>query len=337
MRLQPRIPRPRSIAAVVMSLGLGGVATLALVTDASAHANIVSSSPVCTNGTYSITWTVHNDWNLVDTITLVSHTGGGTINGLPESVPASGDGTGKAGKTPFKTNSFTQTGISGTAKSASVTIKGTWTDKATSTDSGSVVLAGNCKTAGGGGGGGGGGSTGSSGPGTTVSGSATSTVAVGTSAPLLVQGVCTTGTMAPPAISIPGITGVSYLNGATVLAPGDHPIPFGASYTVTAAAQAGFVLVSGSATSWTFTPNASATCSVSPTVLGVTFVGGPPAKPPVKAPPVAVLPFTGMPLLPTVALGFGLLLAGALLIGSGRRHRVARSTAWTAKIGPRRF
>jgi len=143
--------------------------------------------------------------------------------------------------------------------------------------------------------------------------------------------------MAPPVISIPGISGVSYLNGATVLAPGDHPIPFGASYTVTAAAQAGFVLVSGSATIWTFTPNASAACTVSPTVLGVTFVGGPPATTPVKAPPTAVLPFTGMPLLPTVAVGFGLLLAGALLLNSGRRHRVARSTAWTAQIGPRRF
>lgn len=142
--------------------------------------------------------------------------------------------------------------------------------------------------------------------------------------------------MAPPVVSIPGISGVSYLNGATVLAPGDHPIPFGASYIVTAAAQAGFALVSGSVTSWTFTPTASAVCSVSPIVLGETFVVAPPAKAPVKAPPAAVLPFTGMPLLPTVALGFGLLLAGALLVGSGRRHRVTR-TAWTAKIGPRRF
>jgi len=325
MRVQPRIPRPRSIAAVVMSLGLGGVATIALVTDASAHANIVSSSPVCTNGTYSITWTVHNDWNLVDTVTLVSSTGGGTVSGLPETVAASGNGQDGAGQLPFMTNTFTQTGIPGTAQSASVQILGTWSDGATSNDSGSVQLPGPCKTGGGG-------------SGTTVLVSDTGTsVSVGTSAPVLVQGACTTGTMAPPVISIPGITGVTYLNGATVLAPGDHPIPFGASYTVTAAAQAGFVLVSGSATSWTFTPTASASCSVSPTVLGVTFVGGPPAKPPVKAPPVAVLPFTGMPLLPTVALGFGLLLAGALLIGSGRRHRVTRGTAWTAKIGPRRL
>src|SRR5665213_2478502 len=83
MRLQPRMPRPRSIAAVAMSLGLGGVATLALVTDASAHANIVNGLSTCTNGTYSITWTVHNDWNLVDTVTLVSSSGGGTVSGLP--------------------------------------------------------------------------------------------------------------------------------------------------------------------------------------------------------------------------------------------------------------
>jgi hypothetical protein len=342
MRVHPRIPRPRSIAAVVMSLGLGGVATIALVTDASAHANSVSGSSVCTNGTYSITWTVHNDWNLVENVTLGTSTGGGTVSGLPESVPASGDDSGGPAQGQFATNTFTQTGILGSATSASVTVNGTWSDTNTHTDSALVVLAGNCKTSGGGGGGGGGPS--SSSPGTTVAGSVTQTapagggglVTVGTSAPLLVQGVCTTGTMAPPAISIPGITGVSYLNGATVLAPGDHPIPFGASYAVTAVVQAGFTLVGGSVTSWTFTTAASASCSVSPSVLGVTFVGGPPAAP-VKAPPVAVLPFTGMPLLPTVALGFGLLLAGALLIGSGRRHRVTRGAAATAKIGPRRF
>src|SRR5665213_3277230 len=77
MRLQPRMPRPRSIAAVAMSLGLGGVATLALVTDASAHANIVNGLSTCTNGTYSITWTVHNDWNLVDTAQTEAHGHGG--------------------------------------------------------------------------------------------------------------------------------------------------------------------------------------------------------------------------------------------------------------------
>ena len=144
--------------------------------------------------------------------------------------------------------------------------------------------------------------------------------------------------MAPAVVSIPAVTGVSYLNGATVLAPGDHPIPFGAPFIVTAAAQAGFVFVSPSVTSWTFTPNAAGPCTapVTPVVLGETFVGGTTATTRRPRPPVAVLPFTGMPLLPTVAVGFGLLLAGALLINSGRRHRVVR-TAWTAKIGPRRF
>src|SRR5207237_5426272 len=119
MRLQPRIPRPRSIAAVVMSLGLGGVATLALVTDASAHGNNVTGSAVCSNGTYSITWTAANDFNLVETVSLVSSTGGGTIGGLPMTVAASAH-------QPYKSNTFTQTGIPGGATSASVTVEGTW-------------------------------------------------------------------------------------------------------------------------------------------------------------------------------------------------------------------
>ena len=143
MRLHPRIPRlprPRSIAALALSVGVGGVASLALVTAASAHASLISGSAQCqSNGTYTVSWTISNDWTLADTITEVSHTGGGTFSGLPTTIPAS------AAKTPpYKSVTVLQTGVSGSATSASLTVHGTWTDKVTETNSGSVTLPGTC-------------------------------------------------------------------------------------------------------------------------------------------------------------------------------------------------
>src|ERR1035441_7243004 len=115
MRLHPRLPRARSISALVLSVGVGGVASLALVTAASAHASLVSGTTQCqSNGTYTVTWTISNDWILADSITEVSHTGGGTLSGLPTTIPAS-----PAKTPPFKSVTVLQTGVSGSAKSRS--------------------------------------------------------------------------------------------------------------------------------------------------------------------------------------------------------------------------
>lgn len=408
MRLHPRIPRlprPRSIAALALSVGVGGVASLALVTAASAHASLISGSAQCqSNGTYTVSWTISNDWILADTITEVSHTGGGTFSGLPTTIPAS------AAKTPpFKSVTVIQSGVSGSAKSASLTVHGTWTDKVTETNTGSVALPGTCTSAtaataptftnatcsaatgsytipsstvaeyfvaigngapvaasagtvsvavgtlvkitakpvaggapltgttawaatitGAGTCGGGGSSSPppTSGP-TTAPPVVSGVVTVTPAAPTITQGVCTSGKESAAFYVIPGITGVTYLNGTTGVAAGNHTVAYGSSTTITAVALTGFSFPAGTTATWTLAANKAATCAAAPTaVLGVTFTQPPPAK----TPPTAVLPFTGQPILQTSIVAFALLLAGGLLVGSSRRHRLSHLT-WIDRTG----
>ncbi len=405
MRLHPRIPRlprPRSVAALALSVGVGGVASLALVTAASAHASLISGSAQCqSNGTYTVSWTISNDWTLADTITEVSHTGGGTFSGLPTTIPAS------AAKTPpYKSVTVIQSGVSGSATSASLTVQGTWTDKVTETNSGSVTLPGTCTTntaataptftnascssatgsytipastvanyfvaigngapvaasAGtvseavgtlikitaqakpgktltgttawaatisGAGTCGGGGSSSPPATSTPTPPPPPGTNVVTPAAPTITQGVCTSGKESAAFYVIPGITGVTYLNGTTGVAAGNHPVAYGSSTTITAVALTGFSFPAGTTTSWTLAANKAATCSAAPTaVLGVTFTQPPPAK----TPPTAVLPFTGQPILQTGIVAVALLLAGGLLIGSSRRHRLSQLT-WINRAG----
>jgi hypothetical protein len=401
MRLHPRLPRARSIAALVLSVGVGGVASLALVTAASAHASLVSGTTQCqSNGTYTVTWTISNDWILAESITEVSHTGGGTLSGLPTTIPAS-----PAKTPPFKSVTVIQTGVSGSATSASLTVHGIWTDKVNKNDSGSVALPGTCsrdtaataptftnasctaamgsytipsstvanyfvaigngapvaapagtvseavgtlikitaqakpgKTL-----------TGTtawaatiSGPGTCGGGGSSSpppsggstpppppgTNTVTPALPTITQGVCLSGKESAAFYTIPGITGVTYLNGTTGVAAGTHTVAYGSSTTITAVALTGFSFPAGTTTTWTLAANKAATCAAPPTaVLGVTFT-----QPPPKKPPVAVLPFTGQPILQTTLVAFGLLLTGGLLIGSSRRHRLSHLT-WIDRTG----
>jgi len=396
MRLHPRLPRSRSIAALALSIGVGGVASLALVTAASAHASLVSGSAQCqSNGTYTVSWTISNDWILADSITEVSHTGGGTLSGLPTTIPAS-----PSKKPPFKSVTVLQTGVSGSATSASLTVHGVWTDNHSVSNSGSVALPGTCsrdtaataptftnascssamgsytipssnvadyfvaigngapvaapagtvseavgtlikitaqakpgKTL-----------TGTmawsatiSGPGSCAGGGSSSppppppvvnSAVVTPAAPTITQGVCTSGKESAAYYMVPGITGVTYLNGTTGVPAGKYTVAYGSTTTITAAALTGFTFSGGATTSWTLTANKAATCAAPPTaVLGVTFT-----QPPPKTPPVAVLPFTGQPILQTTLVAFGLLLAGGLLIGSSRRHRLSHLT-WIDRTG----
>jgi len=396
MRLHPRIPRSRSIAALALSIGVGGVASLALVTAASAHASLVSGSAQCqSNGTYTVTWTISNDWILADSISEVSHSGGGTLSGLPTTIPAS-----PSKKPPFESVTVLQTGVSGSATSASLTVHGTWTDNKSVNNSGSVTLPGTCSsdtaataptftnascssamgsytipssnvadyfvaigngapvaapagtvseavgtlikitaqakpgktltgttawaaTIAGAGSCGGGGSSSPPPPPPTVSSNV-----VTPAAPSITQGVCLSGKESAAYYTIPGITGVTYLNGTTGVAAGKYNVAYGSTTTITAAALTGFTFSGGATTSWTLTANKAATCAAPPTaVLGVTFT-----QPPPKTPPVAVLPFTGQPILQTTLVAFGLLLAGGLLIGSSRRHRLSHLT-WIDRTG----
>jgi hypothetical protein len=397
MRLHPRIPRlprPRSIAALALSVGVGGVASLALVTAASAHASLISGSAQCqSNGTYTVAWTISNDWILADSIVETGQTGGGTFSGLPTTIPAS------AAKTPpFQSVTVLQSGIPGSAKSASLTVQGTWTDKKTVNNSGSVTLPGTCSR-----------DTAATAPTFTNASCSAATgsytipsstvadyfVAIGNGAPVaapagtvseavgtlikitaqakpgktltgttawsatisgagtcgggssspppppppgsntvvpavptITQGVCLGGKESAAFYTIPGITGVTYLNGTTGVAAGTHTVAYGSSTTITAVALTGFSFPAGTTATWTLAANKAATCAAPPTaVLGTTFT-----QPPPKTPPVAVLPFTGQPILQTSIVAFALLLAGGLLIGSSRRHRLSQLT-WIDRAG----
>jgi hypothetical protein len=402
MRLHPRIPRlprPRSIAALALSVGVGGVASLALVTAASAHASLISGSAQCqSNGTYTVSWTISNDWILADSIVEVSHTGGGSFSGIPTTIPAS------AAKTPpFKSVTVVQTGISGSAKSASLSVKGTWTDKVSENNSGSVTLPGTCTTntaataptftnasctvatgsytipsstvanyfvaigngapvaasagtvseavgtlikitaqakpgktltgttawsatiSGAGSCGGGGSSTPPPPPPPPVVGA---TVTVTPVAPAITQGVCLSGKESAAFYVIPTVTGVAYLNGASAAPAGKYTVAYGSTTTINAVALTGYTFIGGTTTTWTLAANKAATCAAAPTqVLGTTFT-----QPPPKTPPVGVLPFTGQPILQTTVVAIGLLLAGGLLVGSSRRHRLSHLT-WIDKTG----
>ena len=404
MRLHPRIPRPRSIGAVAISIGLGSVASFALVTDASAHANVVHGSAVCnqTDGTYTITWTVENDYNASETASEVSNTGGGTLSGLPATIAASPH-------TPYSAATVTQAGVPGATTTASLTVNGVWSDgypyKSPQHDGASVTLGGNCviptsstttaaatftnatctvatgsytipsstvadyfvaignhapvaapagtiseavgtlikitaqakpgKTL-----------TGTTAWSATISGAGTcgggsssppppppppgvSAVVVTPAAPTITQGVCTTsGKESAAFYVIPGLTGVTYLNGSTGVAAGKHTVAYGSTTTITAVALTGYTFSGGATTGWTLTANKAATCAAAPTaVLGVTFT-----QPPPKTPPVAVLPFTGQPVVQTTLVGIGLLLAGGLLVASSRRHRLSHLT-WIDRTG----
>ncbi|HXQ44013.1 MAG TPA: hypothetical protein VN816_05210, partial [Acidimicrobiales bacterium] len=103
---------------------------------ASAHDNLVSGVATCSTvgGNHDITWTIANNYNLSETATLVSATGGvGTIAGSPVNIaPSPGQ--------PYKTGTMDQVLPGSTTGSATITVKGVWSDGFSTTDSGSVSL-----------------------------------------------------------------------------------------------------------------------------------------------------------------------------------------------------
>jgi LPXTG-motif cell wall-anchored protein len=117
----------------IAGIGVGAIGTEI----ASAHANAIAGTAACqTNGTYTVTWTVGNDWPLPETVSLNTYTGGGSLSGLPASIGASNS-------TPYMTASVTQSGVPGAVTEATLTVNGTWPDYSQS-DIGTVNLAGTC-------------------------------------------------------------------------------------------------------------------------------------------------------------------------------------------------
>ena len=80
--------RGRRLAAAATAVGLSTAGLIGFAGVASAHANQISGAVTCqADGTYTVTWTVGNDYNLTESVTYVSHTGGGVIGGLPTTIP----------------------------------------------------------------------------------------------------------------------------------------------------------------------------------------------------------------------------------------------------------
>ena len=119
---------------VALAAVLPVVSVLVVTSPASAHANVVTGVASCqVDGTYTVTWTVANDFASPVATSLSSSTGGGTITGLPVTI----------GVSPAKAT-VTQAGVPGSTKSASLSVKGVWGDSFTTTNSGSVRLDGKC-------------------------------------------------------------------------------------------------------------------------------------------------------------------------------------------------
>ncbi len=120
----------------------GGVAALlvaALVdaTPAWAHNNSVTLRSTCetASGTYTISGTVANDWDLGETVTLQSASpSGAAASGFPIHVAANGSGTFSGA-------------VAGTTATVTVTVSGVWSDGVQVTDSDSITLSGHCQPA----------------------------------------------------------------------------------------------------------------------------------------------------------------------------------------------
>ncbi|HEY2271854.1 MAG TPA: hypothetical protein VGH30_03725 [Jatrophihabitantaceae bacterium] len=108
-------------------------------TSASAHSNNVAGQAQCqSNGSYTVTWTITNDYDLSETATVNSFTpSGSSLSANSVDLAASSQGGHSA--------TISQTGIPGNATSASLEMQGHWSDKYSQADHGSVSLGGTCK------------------------------------------------------------------------------------------------------------------------------------------------------------------------------------------------
>ncbi|MDQ6715061.1 MAG: hypothetical protein M3Z83_02995 [Actinomycetota bacterium] len=186
---------------------------------ASAHSNGITGTTACRpDGTQVVSWTISNDYKTSVIVTQTSSTGGGTLTGLPTTIAAR---TGSA----LTTAVVEQSGIPGNAKSASLGIKGLWTDGYTKSMSKILTLAG-CQPA-----------------------------------PTLVKAAAPTVTQSsacdvPGSYTVPAVTGVTYLLDGRPTKPGIYT---GATTgTLTAVADSGYVLTGAS--SFPIAVDKAATC-----------------------------------------------------------------------------
>ncbi len=216
--------------AVVLSttILLGLVGAVVLAGPAGAHDfTATATTTICdqTTGTYTVTYTGAGDYNLTSTVTASAQVpAASTVTG-PQTIQAQvshGHVT-----DPF---TIVQSGIAGTATSASITITEVWSDKYSVKQVVSVTnLAGNCTQ------------------------SATPTT------PSFTNDACSNYAPTGSSYTIPATTGVVYKVGGTVVAAGHHAAVDGTSVTITAYAQPGYTLTG--TTTFTHTFATAPTCT----------------------------------------------------------------------------
>jgi hypothetical protein len=119
----------RRFFALVLSMLLASVGIIVGAAPASAHANAISGVASCQpDGTYTVTWTVENDYNSPVKAWLGSSSPAvATVTGIG-STEATATTIEASPRRPYKSTTFTQTGVPGNVGSASVSVKGKWAD-----------------------------------------------------------------------------------------------------------------------------------------------------------------------------------------------------------------
>jgi hypothetical protein len=131
----------RTAAKAVAATALASAGLVFFAVPAFAHNNVVTGTATCASGStggFDITWTVANDFNLSEVATVTSATGGvSTVSGSPAHIVAS------PGK-PFKSATLTQVLPASTTGPATLAVKGVWSDKFITSDTGSTPLPTGC-------------------------------------------------------------------------------------------------------------------------------------------------------------------------------------------------
>ena len=140
MKINSLAQRGLKIGAATTMLAVVGVAVL--TGPASAHSNAVTGTVTChatqESADYSIQWVVANDYNLSENTTVTAATGGlRTVTPASAAIAASP-------ALPYATAEFVQILPGTTSGASSLTVQGLWSDRFTTSDSGTVPLPGNC-------------------------------------------------------------------------------------------------------------------------------------------------------------------------------------------------
>jgi hypothetical protein len=151
MRIRSLTRRHRNGIYLGVTVTLAALGIVASATPALAHANIITGTSSCSTAAgadYQIAWTVANDWNLPETASVTSATGGSnTLSQTSFTIPASGNGTGGAGQLPYQSVTVIQTLPQSVSGTIVLEVNGTYSDSYETSNSGGITAPTNCPPA----------------------------------------------------------------------------------------------------------------------------------------------------------------------------------------------